>query len=296
MKPNFALKPILKPIFVSTLLCGALLSSALADDTPVAQTTVPAAQIPAVASSTLPEKEHKFFFEEADTPAPNGKLDVYVRLSDSFDPKFAVRVLNILEDAGQYTRAERAKIVADRLQQALISDSNFVDKILPPVSLRGEVVLKLKNQEADPDGFIITADKGSMRAVNAASTFAYANMIANVIKDRLAGIKLRDAKFDYDLKTPKEINDRAVEYFSEAKSAYAEDKDTEVAISKCEIALKLEPGFNNCRLCLADLYSETKQYKKARDCYQNIADASDADQKDRDVAHAELSKLSNIGG
>jgi tetratricopeptide (TPR) repeat protein len=274
----------LKPLLFVTLLCGTLLGPVLADDSAAGSAAVVPVDVPAAV-------QHRYFFEEADTPAPNGKLDIFVRLSDSNDPTFFVRVLTILEDAGKYTRQDRAKIVADRLQAATDSDPDFVGKILPPVSIRGEVVLKLQNQATDPDGFIITADRGSMRTVHATSATQYANMISQVIKDRLKGIKLRDAKFDYQLTTPKEVNDRAAEYFAEAKDAYGQDRDTDIAISKCELALKLEPGFSNCRLCLADLYTETKQYTKAKNDYRQVADASDADKHDQDAACLQLAKL-----
>lgn len=284
MKSNIAIKPILKPIFASALLCGSLLLPAFADD-------IPAAPIAAPSIAATAGAQRKYIFEPSEVPAPGRKTIVSVILSDTFDEGFYRRILDILDDAGGYTRMDRAKKVAVRLQAACDADPSFIDNFMPPVPIGKEIVLKLISQKDVPDGFIITADQGSMRAVNASSREAYAKRIEEAIKQRLAGINFRDAPFDYQLKDPKDINNRAADYFMEAGDAYSKDKDIEVATSKCELALKLEPGFNNCRLMLADLYVETKQLDKAKLLYQYIADASDADPHDKQAASDQLNKI-----
>ena len=263
----------LKPLLFSVVLCGAFLVPAAAQDAPAAPTTQAA---PA---------SHQYLFEPISTPAPGGGTTVYVRLSDSQDEEFHKRVLYILDDAGQFKRADRAKIIADRLNEAVKDDPDFVDNILPPASVGTEVVLKLKNQGT---GWIITADEGSMRAANASTRQEYAERIIANIKDRLKGIKLRDAAFDYDLKgEQKKV--RAFEYFDQAQDAY-EDKDTDVALNKYQIALKLQPDYNFCRLRLADLYAELGQKSNARKEYQMVKE-NDSNAADKQVASDKLNSL-----
>lgn len=274
LAPTF--KPFFVPALFSAVLCGALCLPTFADE-PVA---------PAADASS-----HQYMFQSHQVPAPGGGTSVYVRLSDSFDPGFNRRILYILDDAGRYTRMERAQKVAERLQKACDADPHFIDTILPPASVGSEIVLKLKSQASDPGSFIITADRDSMRSANASTREQYAQMIITAIRDRLKGIKLRDAAFDYDLKTSEDRNKRAVEYFDQAQEAY-EDKDRDVAISKCEVALKLEPNYDFCRLRLADLYAEAGQKGKARELYARVA-FSDANVADKKVAASRLKGLGN---
>ena len=281
MKSNIATKPILKPIFASALICGSLLLPAFADDAPAAPVAAPLV-------TTTNAVQHKYIFEEYEVLAPGGGTVVSVRVSDTYDKKFHKRVVSILDDAGGYKRLDRAHQVAERLQAACDTDPSFVDHLSPPASVGNEVVII---DPTHPGSWLITADKGSMRVANVHTPDEYAEVIAKAIHDRLQGIKLRDAPFDYQITKPKEINERAAEYFDEAHDAYETDHDTEVATSKCELALKLEPGFNNCRLMLADLYVETKQLDKAKLLYQYIASADDADPHDKQDAADRLNKI-----
>jgi len=264
----------LKLLFGPALLAAALCLPALADEP-----SAPAADA------------HHYTFESSEFPTPGGGTTVTVRLSDSFDPAFSRRILEILDDAGKYTRLERAQKVAERLQKACDADPHFVDTILPPASVGSEIVLKLKSQASDPASFIITADRDSMRSANASTREQYARMIIAAIQDRLKGIVLRDAAFDYDLKTSEDKNIRAVEYFNQAQEAYNE-KDKDVAISKYEMALKLEPNYDFCRLRLAGLYAEVGQKGKARELYARLA-STDANAADKRTAAARLKGLGN---
>jgi len=277
------LAPAFNAVIFSAVLCGTLFSPTFADE-PI----VPTADAPT--ADAAPAVQKQYMFEPKEVPAPNGGTTVYVRLCDSLDPSFHRRVLFILDDAGRYTRMQRAKVVATRLQAACDADPNFVDTILPPQSLGSEIVLKLKSQASQPDGFIITADRDSMRSANASTREQYAQMIITAIQDRLKGIKFRDAAFDYQLNAEQK-KQRASEYFEQAQSAY-EDKDSYVAISKCEMALRLQPDYNYCRLRLADLYAETKQNDKARRMYQ-LVKTQDGNAADKKVASDRLKSLSS---
>ena len=283
------LAPAFNAVIFSAVLCGTLFSPTFADE-PVVP-TVPTADAPiAPTADAAPAVQKQYIFEPKEVPAPGGGTTVYVRLSDSFDPSFHRRVLFILDDAGKYTRTQRAKVVATRLQKACNADPNFVDTILPPQSLGSEIVLKLKSQASQPDGFIITADRDSMRSANASTREQYAQMIITAIQDRLKGIKFRDAAFDYQLNAEQRMQ-RASEYFEQAHTAY-ENKDPDVAISKCELALRLQPDYNYCRLLLADLYAETKQNDKARRMYQ-LVKTQDGNAADKKTASDRLKRLSS---
>jgi len=245
-------------VIFSAVLCGTLFSPTFADEPIVATADAPIAD-------AVPAAQHHYTFEPKEVPAPGGGTTVYVRLSDSFDPSFRRRVLFILDDAGKYTRMQRAEVVAMRLQKACNDNPDFVNTILPPAIVGSEIVLKLQSQASQPDGFIITADRASMRSAGASA-------------------------FDYQLNAEQK-KQRASEYFEQAQSAY-EDKDSYVAISKCELALRLQPDYNYCRLRLADLYAETKQNDKARRMYQ-LVKTQDNNAADQKVASDRLKRLSS---
>ncbi|MGI4792326.1 MAG: hypothetical protein ACRYFS_26160 [Janthinobacterium lividum] len=266
----------LQPILLSTLLCGSLIAPALAQDTPADTSS---------ASAVADGSTHQYLFEAKQSPAPDGGTSVYVRLSDSLDESFHKRILYVLDDAGKYKRFDRAQIIAGRLNDAVKADPNFVNNILPPANVGTEVVLKLKNQT---DGWIITADEGSMRASNASSRQEYAQRIMAAIQDRLKGIKLRDAAFDYQL-NPDQKKVRASEYFDQAQDAY-DNKETNVSVSKYQLALKLQPNWNYCRLQLANLYAEMNDKSKAREQYLLVKE-KDTNAADKKVASEKLLSL-----
>ena len=277
------LAPAFNAVIFSAVLCGTLFSPTFADE-PI----VPTADAPT--ADAAPAVQKQYMFEPKEVPAPNGGTTVYVRLSDSFDPSFRRRVLFILDDAGKYTRMQRAEVVAMRLQKACNDNPDFVNTILPPAIVGSEIVLKLQSQASQPDGFIITADRASMRSAGASTREQYAQIIITAIRDRLKGITFRDAAFDYQLNAEQRMQ-RASEYFEQAQTAY-EDKDPDVAISKCELALRLQPDYNYCRLRLADLYAETKQNDKARRMYQ-LVKTQDNNAADQKVASDRLKRLSS---
>lgn len=275
MKPNLALKPILKPIFVSTLLCGALLSPVLAD-TSTDTSTVP-----------TPTIAHHYVFTAAELDS-----DVYVRLTDDNDEDFNPIVVEVVAEAGGLTKIQRAQSIASSLQKASDADPTFIDhlKVEKLQGGAGEVVVTSTTLQ-DKQWFV-TADARSKRTVNAPTREVYAQWIVENIQNRLKGVKLRDAAFDYELKGDQK-KQRAYEYYKQAQDAYA-DKDTDVAVSKYQMALKLSPDYNYCRLKLANLYLELNQAgdkDKARELYQQVADAVDADVDDKKAAADKLHGL-----
>ena len=160
----------------------------------------------------------------------------------------------------------RAQIIAGRLQKASLADRSFWNKLTPTVK-KNEYVLASPGDNQ----FVVTAD-GASAALNGMPTDRFAEFLLTQIKTAL-GKKLRDAKFDYQLTTPDEKQERANTYRQQGEQAYQQKDETRAEAMYMQ-AKKVAPDYAVSYLGLAGLYVHQGSPEKAKKVLKEGLDRS----------------------
>ena len=202
-------------------------------------------------------------------------------------------VLEIPAGTKTLTPMDRARIIAGRLQKASLADRSFWSKLTPAFKK------KEKEYVLAPPGdsqFVVTAD-GASAALNGMPTDKFADFLLKQIKNALDS-KLRDAKFDYQLSTPEEKQERANIYRQQGEQAY-QQKDEVRAEAMYTQSKKVAPEYAVAYLGLAGLYVHQGSRDKAKKVLKegldrNLDLAAVAEQVMGDQDHALLTLIGQV--
>lgn len=233
------------------LLAACLLGSLLAVPT-LASTDAPAADTTAAATADPASGAAYQFqaFQHDDLVGTVYEVD-FVDADGHRTP-----VLEIPAGTKTLSPMARAQIIAGRLQKASLADRTFWNKLTPTVK-KNEYVLAPPGDNQ----FVVTAD-GASAALNGMPTDKFAEFLLVQIKTAL-GKKLRDAKFDYQLTTPEEKQERANIYRQQGEQAYQQKDETRAEAMYMQ-AKKVAPDYAVAYLGLAGLYIHQGSSDKAK--------------------------------
>jgi len=233
------------------LLAACLLGSLLAVPT-LASTDAPAADTTAAATADPASGTAYQFqaFQDDDLVGTVYEVD-FVDADGHRTP-----VLEIPAGTKTLSPMARAQIIAGRLQKASLADRTFWNKLTPTVK-KNEYVLAPPGDNQ----FVVTAD-GASAALNGMPTDKFAEFLLVQIKTAL-GKKLRDAKFDYQLTTPEEKQERANIYRQQGEQAYQQKDETRAEAMYMQ-AKKVAPDYAVAYLGLAGLYIHQGSSDKAK--------------------------------
>ena len=233
------------------LLAACLLGSLLAVPT-LASTDAPAADTTAAATADPASGAAYQFqaFQHDDLVGTVYEVD-FVDADGHRTP-----VLEIPAGTKTLSPMARAQIIAGRLQKASLADRTFWNKLTPTVK-KNEYVLAPPGDNQ----FVVTAD-GASAALNGMPADKFAEFLLVQIKTAL-GKKLRDAKFDYQLTTPEEKQERANIYRQQGEQAYQQKDETRAEAMYMQ-AKKVAPDYAVAYLGLAGLYIHQGSSDKAK--------------------------------
>lgn len=234
------------PLLAACLLGSLLAVPALAStDAPAADTTAAATADPASGAA------YQFqAFQHDDLVGTVYEVD-FVDAGGHQTP-----VLEIPAGTKTLSPMARAQIIAGRLQKASLADRTFWNK-LTPTRKKNEYVLAPPGDNQ----FVVTAD-GASAALNGMQPDKFAEFLLAQIKTAL-GKKLRDAKFDYQLTTPEEKQERANIYRQQGEQAYQKKDETRAEAMYMQ-AKKVAPDYAVAYLGLAGLYVHQDSPDKAK--------------------------------
>jgi len=161
-----------------------------------------------------------------------------------------------------YSRADRARIIANRLSIFCAKNPKFYENLscattngYPVVAPKGAPRPTVPPDKLDellttPD-FIVTADPDTLDGNDCKTDGEYAVYLQGVLS-HILGAGTKDAKFDFQLQTQTEKTERARIYANLAETAVA-DKDYDRARACYTRALQLDDSCNNWKLKLAGL-------------------------------------------